>query len=254
MSDNESSSFSEETPVPQQEPLEVEPKVVEKIPVTVSKTYVEILKADPLYTPVFQILHWKDPVRSGLLFGVINTFYLLLEYFDYTVVTLVSYLALALALVCFSYANFVVLKAKWLQGKDVENPFRARFQNVKFHIPREAVQTHLNTVVDLVNLTVDNVKGVFYATDNTRTALWILYFYITAIVGDWFGGATLLYLVSLVAFVWPRLYQEKKNEIDHFSGLALVEAKKYLHLALSKLPPAVTERFPALAVGEKKNN
>jgi len=218
------------------------------------KTYIEILKADRLYSEVSKILLWTDPVRSGLIFGVINTFYVLLEFFDYTVVTLVSYLALALALVCFSYANFVILKAKWVQGRDVENPFLDRFKNTNFRIPQQTIEGHLTTITDLTNLTIDNLRDVFYCTDNARTGLWILYFYLAATVGSWFGGATLLYLDALVAFIWPRLYQEKQKEIDHYYAIALVEADKYFQLALSKLPPAVTARFPALAARGKKDN
>jgi len=220
----------------------------------VRKTYCSILKADPLYDEVSRTLHWKDPLRTGLIFGILNLFYLLHEFYDYTVVTLVSYLALALAVVTWSYANFVVLKAKWVQGKVAENPFKERFKNENFHIPAKTIEKHLNTVVDLINLTIDSLRDVFYATDNFKTALWAFYFYVAATVGDWIGGATLMYLVCLVSFIWPRLYVEKKKEIDHFSTIALVESDKYFQLALSKLPPAVTQRFPALAPRDKKKN
>jgi len=148
----------------------------------------------------------------------------------------------------------VVLKAKWIQGKDVENPFKERFKNIKFHVPPKTIEQHLNTIVELTNLTIDHLRDIFYCTSNTRTALWIVYFYIMATIGSWFGGETLLYLDSLVLFIWPRLYQEKQKDIDHIFNVAMVEADKYLQIALSKLPPAVTARFPMLSPKEKKNN
>lgn len=72
---------------------------------------------------VSKFVHWRDPIRTGLFFGIFNCFYLLLTWRDYTVVSLLSYMGLALLLVCFAYSNFVVLKAKWIQGKQAENPF-----------------------------------------------------------------------------------------------------------------------------------
>jgi len=218
----------------------------------VKKTFISIIKADSMYNEASKIFLWTDLVRTGLIFGVINAFYFLLEFYDYTVVTLISYLALALALVCFSYTNFVILKSKWIQGKEAENPFLERFKNIKFHISPQSVSQHCNTIVDILNLAIDNMREIFYCINNTKTGLWIFYFYLIATVGSWFGGATLLYLISLILFIWPRLYQEKQKEIDHFYGIALTETDKYLQLALSKIPPNISARFPLLAPREKK--
>lgn len=51
---------------------------------------------------------------------------------------------------------------------------------------------------------------------------------------------------ALVLFIWPRLYEEKQKEIDHYYALAMANVEKYIQLGLSKLPPAVTNKFPAL--------
>jgi len=244
--DNSKSEISESVP-----PQEPEERTASTHTVSERKSIVAILAADPWYNDVQQLLLWRDPVRSGVVFGIINFFYFLIHFYEYTVVTLVAYLGLSLALVTLAYANFVVLKAKWVQGKTVENPFKERFKDAKFHISKKTVEQHLNTIVDLVNVEIDHLRDVFYATDSILTLQCALYFYIAATIGGWFSGATLLYLASLVVFLWPRLYEEKKKEIDHFYGVAKVEADKYLQLALSKLPPAVHQRFPALA--PKKN-
>jgi len=175
------------------------------------KTYISIIKQDPSYNDVSQIFHWRDPVKSGLLFGIFNLFFFLLTWGEYTIVTLVSYLELALLSVCLGYANYVVLRASWIQGKQAENPFKERFKNAKFHISKETVEKHLNTIVNLVNLTIDNFRDVFYCTNNFVSLQFIVYFYLFATVGSWFSGTTLIYLVVLGFFVWPRLYEEKKK-------------------------------------------
>jgi len=243
MSDKEEIKKEDESP--REAADEIQPKATEESH-TERKTCMTILKANPLYNEASKIFHWRDPVRSGLLFGIANLFYILLSWGEYSVVTLTSYLLLSLLLVCFGYANYVVFKASWLQGKKVENPFKEKFKNQKFHLTREAIDKHVDTILDLINLTIDKYRDIFYCTDNLASLKYAFYFYLTATIGDWFSGITLLYLGTLGFFIWPRLYEEKKTEIDHWTGIAWTEGEKYFQLALSKLPPAVQQRFPQL--------
>jgi len=213
---------------------------------SVAHHYLQYLKANPLYTESSKALHWRDPVKTGLLFGIFNFFFFLYVVADYSLVTIVSYLLLTLLTICFGYSNYVVLKASWLQGKRVENPFQERFKDVKFHVSRETAEKYMETALGLINTTIDLFRDVFYCTDNFLSARFAFYFYMGATIGNWFSGATLLYLVTLGFFTWPRLYEEKHREIDHFYGIAKTQANTYIQLGLTKLPPAVTARFPAL--------
>jgi len=212
------------------------------------ETYANIMKGNPIYEDVTQILLWKDPTRSGILFGIVNLFYFLITWGEYTLLTLFSYLFLTLLLNCFFYANYVVLKASWLQGKRVENPLKERFKNAKFHISRQHVDKHVDTFIRFVNHTIDLVRDAFYCTDNLLTLKIALYFYLLAQLGNVFLDSTLLYLVSLAYFIWPRLYLEKHKEIDQVYDIAYQQAKVYIELGLSKLPPAITNKLAALKV------
>eukprot|EP01118_Nematostelium_gracile_P007740 TRINITY_DN252_c0_g1_i1.p1 TRINITY_DN252_c0_g1~~TRINITY_DN252_c0_g1_i1.p1 ORF type:complete len:240 (-),score=64.97 TRINITY_DN252_c0_g1_i1:113-832(-) len=218
------------------------------------RSILSIIRADPWAKDVSEIVHWREPIKSGMIFGIINFSYFLYEFYDYTVITLGAYLALALALVCLSYANFVVYYGKFVQKKDnVENPFLTRFQGATFEIPPQTVEKHLNTFVDIINALIRDFKIVFYSTDTALTLKWIAYFYLIATVGSWFGGATLLYFGVLAAFLWPRLYEEKKKEIDQAYAVASTEADKYCQMALEKVPPQVQAYVPALTPRKKKN-
>jgi len=208
--------------------------------------YVSVLKANPLYSDSSKVLHWRDPVKTGLIFGIFNFFFFLYTWADYSLLTIVSYLLLTLLTISFGYSNYVVLKASWLQGLRVDNPFQVRFKNVNFRVSRETIEKHADTVLDLTNTTIDLFREVFYCTDNFLSLRFALYFYLGATVGNWFGGATLVYLAVLGFFIWPRLYEEKKKEIDHFYGIAKTQTVTYAHLAVSKLPPAVAAKFHAL--------
>jgi len=225
-------------------PTKVEEKKVEVE--TDKRSYVSIIKSNSLYLDASKIVHWRDPVKSGLIFGIINFFYFLITWGDYTVVTLMSYLVLALIAVCFAYSNFVVLRAQWLQNKKVGNPFVDRFKNEKFHISKAAAEEHFDTILDILNLTIDCLREALYCTNLVHTAKVAGILYVAATIGDWFSGATLLYLITLGFFVWPRLYEEKQKEIDQVYAIARARAEEYINLGLSKLPPAVQARFPQL--------
>jgi len=209
-------------------------------------TCMMILQKNPAYADVSSVFHWRDPIRSGLLFGIFNFFYILITWGDYTVLTLLSYLALTLLLVCFGYANFVVLKASWFKGTKVENPFKERFKSTKFHVSRNAVEAHIDTILDLTNLTIDTFRDVYYCTNNLVALKFAFYFYLAATIGSWYSGATLIYIVLMVLAIWPRLYEEKQADIDRLSGIAKTQIDKGVQIGLSKLPPAITQKFPGL--------
>jgi len=218
--------------------------------VTERKTYLSIVRASPLYVDASKLFHWRDPVKSGLLFGMLNLFYYELYFEDYTLLTLVSYILLALLVLSFGFVQYVVLKARYLQGRNVDNPFKARFKNSTFHVSRSTIVQHVDTVLDLLNLTIDLVREVYYCTNFFLSLQAAFFLYLVATVGGWFCGLTLVYLVLLGFFVWPRLYEEKHTEIDQIWGQVYVVASTQLDNALkvglSKIPPVVFEKFPFL--------
>jgi len=227
--------------VPARETVKTTP--VEKVE---TKTYVAILKASPLYPEVSRIVHWRDPVKSGLLFGIFNFFYFLITYGEYSFLTLLSYLLLSLLGVSFAFVNYVVMRANWFQGKKVENPIKEKFKGANFHVTKASAEQHLQTVLDLTNTTVDKFREAFFVSNNLETLKVAGYLYLFAVLGKWFNDATLIYLVVLVLFIWPRLYEEKQREIDQFYGIAVTEVKKYYQIGLSKVPPQVQQKLSFL--------
>jgi len=91
-----------------------------------------------------------------------------------------------------------------------------------------------------------NTEKFFFCTDSLFSLRFAFYFYLGATIGNWFDFVTIFYLGLLVSFIWPRLYEEKQKEIDQVFGIAKDQCNNYLQLALSKLPPAITAKFPQL--------
>jgi len=262
MSDSEQTAPTvvEDIPAVEENVTQAVADVVEEVKHNVPATPAEsthksvkaILKENPLAPAVTDVLHWRDPIRSGLVFGIITSSYILLGWFDYTVVTLVSYLLFALLAVCFLYATGIYVRNTFIRGQAYVNPFTENFKKTNFQMSKAEASHHLHTFLDLVNLTVHKFTDVFFITNRIAVAKYLFIFYISAIVGEWFSGLSLAYIGTLAAFIWPRLYEEKKREIDQVFGLIDAEYKKYSALVISKLPPVV-RNFAGVSVEKKRD-
>jgi len=208
------------------------------------KTYRQIIKSSFFYEDVSKIVHWRDPFRTGLLFGIFNFFFFLITWGEYTVITLTSYLLLALLAVCFIWANGIVLRGRYYLHQEVENPFKDRYKKkiANSMFQKEKAEEIMATSLELTNLTIDVFRDVFYCSNNILSLKFALGFYFVATIGSWFGGATLIYLALLALFIWPRLYEEKQKEIDHYCEVARCQVNTYINVALQKIEP-ITAKF-----------
>lgn len=193
------------------------------------------ISSNPLHSEGSYILHWRDPVRTGLLFGILNFFYFLITYGDYSVLTLISYCALAILVAAFAYANGTILYGKYIQGLVVENPLSARWSDAE-PVPRYVAEKHLDSLLNFVNAVREVARDVFYCNFPILSLKFAGLFFLLSLFGKWFSGFTLAYIAVLISFVWPRLYEEKRKEIDHFAKIANDQIETYTQLALSKIP------------------
>jgi hypothetical protein len=192
------------------------------------------LKISPLYGRVSAVLHWRDPIQSALLFAIGNFFFFLITVGEYTILTLFCYLALALIVVCASYAGATLLRAHY-KKEPAENPFLVKLRN-PLVVSRATLEPHIDAIVGVLNDFLDLSRAVLYITEWSLTAKAAVFIWLVSIVGKLFSGTCLLYMSFLAAFVWPRIYQEKQADIDRLYNLALEKINFYISLALAKLP------------------
>jgi len=197
----------------------------------------EAFKQNPLYQPISDILYWRDLVESGLSFAVVNFFFLLLLWGDYSLLTLVSYLLLSFFGVSFLYIQFVLMKSK----EPVENPLVAKLRGRDLTIAENLVDP--KPIILAFNLALDQLRTAFLFTANIHSlrvgfALWCI-----SIAGNIFSTTTLLYFGALAVFIWPRLYQERQAQIDQYAAIARAKAEEYGKLAFEKLPPAIKKKL-----------
>jgi len=193
------------------------------------------IATNPLYPEATHILHWRDPIRTGLLFGIFNFAFFLITYGEYSILTLATYCALALLTVAFAYANGSILFAKYIQGLVAENPLSSRWSNAE-PLPRYVVEKHLDSVWNTINALLEVSRDIFYCNFPILSIKAASILFAISLFGKWFSGFTLLYIVAIISFVWPRVYEEKKALIDQYFNLVAQHADTYTQLALSKIP------------------
>lgn len=196
--------------------------------------FLSALKSNPFFAQLSAICHWNDPVQSALLFGIGNFFFFLITYGEYSVLTLLSYLVLVLLIVCGVFANGVQLIAHFKKEK-VENPFAAKLKN-PYVASRLSLEPHADSIIGFVNDLIDLFRKALYWTDFKFSVQVGFGLYVVALIGKYFSAITLLYATFVTAFVWPRLYQEKKGQIDQAYLLVLNKISFYTDMIVSKIP------------------
>lgn len=125
--------------------------------------FVTPLKSSPVYHQISGLLHWSDPVQSALVFGIGNFFFFLITYGEYSVLTLLSYLFLALVFVCGAYVYGTMLRAHFKKEK-AENPFHAKLKN-PFVATKFSLEPHADSIIGLINDAAHLWRSVLYFTD-----------------------------------------------------------------------------------------
>jgi len=194
------------------------------------------LRTSPFHPEVSYVLHWRDPIRSGLLFGIVNLAYFLITYGEYSVVTLFNYCALALLAAAFAYANGLILWARYIQGVPIENPLSSRWASSKTVVSRTVIEKHVDSLYNLISALLDISRDIYYCCFPLLSLKFAGLFFTFSLFGKWFSGFTIIYFVIILVFAWPRLYEEKKTEIDQYFKLVHDQVTVYVDLAISKLP------------------
>jgi len=180
----------------------------------------------PFYDSLVPLVYWSDPVRTSLFFIIGNLFFFLITYGEYSIVSLVSSIFLSLLFTSFLYIKIMVIK-----GGD--HPFESKDKPVDFGVPREQLEQYVDGSLHLYKTIISTFR------DTVSFKYWWLSLKVVGVtlilrvLGNWFSLIFMLYIVFLIIFIWPILYEEKKKKEIEAGVVALYVKIKPL---VSKLP------------------
>eukprot|EP01105_Mastigella_eilhardi_P007570 TRINITY_DN19022_c0_g1_i1.p1 TRINITY_DN19022_c0_g1~~TRINITY_DN19022_c0_g1_i1.p1 ORF type:complete len:275 (-),score=80.74 TRINITY_DN19022_c0_g1_i1:135-851(-) len=187
--------------------------------------------------PMHKLLMWECPVKSGVVFAAINTVFYLLTYGKFSVLTLTSYVMLTIMSSCFVYAYGTIFWNKYILANKTETDFSVFNPLAKierpFSLDKSLVDQHSEWISERVNALAQHVCQIFFFTDPCSSFKAAFALVVMSMLGSMFSGLTLLYILFLVAFIWPRLYHEKQAQIND----AVEHVKQLVHQNMCKLCP-----------------
>ncbi|KAM9426809.1 reticulon-3-B-like isoform 2-T2 [Pholidichthys leucotaenia] len=184
---------------------------------------------------VKDLIHWRDPKKSGLVFGL--SMLLLLSLAAFSVISVVSYLLLALLCVTISFRIYKsVVQA--VQKSNEGHPFKTMIDK-DLSIPPETFRKHVDNSLTYINKTLKQMTRLFLVEDlvdslKLAVAMWLMTY-----VGAVFNGITILILADILLFAVPPVYEKNKTQIDQYIDLARTQVNATIAKLQEKLPGAV---------------
>ncbi|XP_007462164.1 PREDICTED: reticulon-3 isoform X3 [Lipotes vexillifer] len=181
---------------------------------------------------VHDLIFWRDVKKTGFVFG--TTLIMLLSLAAFSVISVVSYLILALLSVTISFRVYKsVIQA--VQKSEEGHPFKA-YLDVDITLSSEAFHNYVNAAMVHINRALKLMIRLFLVEDLVDSLKLAVFMWLMTYVGAVFNGITLLILAELLIFSVPVVYEKYKIQIDHYVGIARDQTKSIVEKIQAKLP------------------
>ncbi|KAM6159495.1 reticulon-3 isoform 2-T2 [Erethizon dorsatum] len=181
---------------------------------------------------VHDLIFWRDVKKTGFVFG--TTLIVLLSLAAFSVISVVSYLILALLSVTISFRVYKsVIQA--VQKSEEGHPFKA-YLDLDITLSSEAFHNYVNAAMVHVNRALKLIIRLFLVEDLVDSLKLAVFMWLMTYVGAVFNGITLLILGELLIFSVPIVYEKYKTQIDHYVGIARDQTKSVVEKIQAKLP------------------
>uniref|UniRef100_A0AAZ3SDU3 Reticulon n=1 Tax=Oncorhynchus tshawytscha TaxID=74940 RepID=A0AAZ3SDU3_ONCTS len=184
---------------------------------------------------VKDLVHWRDPKKSGVVFGL--SLLTLLSLAAFSVISVVSYLLLALLCVTISFRIYkAVVQA--VQKSDDGHPFKALMEK-DVSVPPETFRKHVDASLTHINRLLKQLRKLFLVEDLIDSLKLAVVMWLLTYVGAVFNGITILILADILLFAIPPFYEKNKTQIDHYMEIARTQVNTTMAKLQEKLPGAI---------------
>ncbi|XP_077083965.1 uncharacterized protein LOC143736988 isoform X1 [Siphateles boraxobius] len=213
-------------------------KEVEAIDIWVAEAYhlaEHVLTAILTHFSVNDLVHWRDPKKSGVVFGV--SLLLLLSLAAFSVISVISYLLLALLCVTISFRIYKsVIQA--VQKSTDGHPFKALMEK-DVAVPPETFRKHVDACLTHVNRALKQMSRLFLVEDLVDSIKLAVVMWLLTYVGAVFNGITILILADILLFSVPPIYEKNKTQIDRYIDIVRTQVNTTMAKLQEKLPGAM---------------
>nr|DAA04586.1 TPA_inf: RTN3-A2 [Oncorhynchus mykiss] len=184
---------------------------------------------------VKDLVHWRDPKKSGVVFGL--SLLTLLSLAAFSVISVISYLLLALLCVTISFRIYKsVVQA--VQKSNDGHPFKALMEK-DVSIPPETFHKHVDVSLTYINRFLKQMSKLFLVEDLIDSLKLAVVMWLLTYVGAVFNGITILILADILLFAVPPFYEKNKTQIDRYMEIARTQVNTTMAKLQEKLPGAI---------------
>ncbi|KAG8522580.1 Reticulon-3 [Galemys pyrenaicus] len=159
----------------------------------------EALMEFDFHLSVHDLIFWRDVKKTGFVFG--TTLVMLLSLAAFSVISVVSYLILALLSVTISFRVYKsVIQA--VQKSEEGHPFKA-YLDVDITLSSEAFHNYVNAAMVHVNRALKLIIRLFLVEDLVDSLKLAVFMWLMTYVGAVFNGITLLILGKAAGRISP---------------------------------------------------
>ncbi|XP_028988890.1 reticulon-3 isoform X1 [Betta splendens] len=213
-------------------------KEVEAIDEWVAEAYhlaEHVLTAILTHLSVKDLIHWRDPKKSGVVFGL--SMLMLLSLAAFSIISVVSYLLLALLCVTITFRIYKsVVQA--VQKSSEGHPFKSLIDK-DVSIPPETFRKHVDASLTYINRALKQMSRLFLVEDLVDSLKLAVVMWLLTYVGAVFNGITILILADILLFAVPPIYEKNKTQIDQYIDVARTQINTTIAKLQEKLPGAM---------------
>lgn len=187
----------------------------------------------PVHNDLEDLLLWRDPSKTGAVFGGFTVLYLLLEWSNYSLLTLVANVLLVGVSITFLWNNL----AQFLNKPGVPVPAVLQ-QGISDNQSKAYAQQFTSGVNQLLGF----ARRIITGKEVILSVQAALVLYAIAKIGNFFSTLGLVYTVIVLVFTLPKVYELRKHEIDNAANQVAYKTKQgysqYAAPYLNKIPKA----------------
>ncbi|XP_041723822.1 reticulon-3-B isoform X3 [Coregonus clupeaformis] len=184
---------------------------------------------------VKDLVHWRDPKKSGVVFGL--SLLTLLSLAAFSVISVISYLLLALLCVTITFRIYKsVVQA--VQKSNDGHPFKALMEK-DVSIPPETFRKHVDVSLTYINRFLKQMSKLFLVEDIIDSLKLAVVMWLLTYVGAVFNGITIFILADILLFAVPPFYEKNKTQIDHYMEIVRTQVNTTMAKLQEKLPGAI---------------
>jgi len=190
-------------------------------------------RRDPVHTVLgggksADIILWRNKQMSGGILAAVTVIWLLFEWMGYHLLTFI----------CHSLIFLLAVSFIWSNAASFVNRSPPKFPEVI--LPEDMFLSIAHAVRYQINEAFATFIYVASGKDLKQFLMVIASLWVVSIIGSWFSFLTLFYVVFLITYTAPALYEKYEDQVDTITEKAMVEINKHYAVlnekVLQKIP------------------